>query len=137
MLQQLHERSLTISSDPQHITEAETMVEEIENEINLSEEQMGNIMLCVSEAVRNAMEHGNKNRAEKKVLIEVKRKDDALMIAVKDEGEGFDFEHLPDPTSPENLEKLTGRGVFLMRTLSDGVEYKDGGSRVEMKFNVA
>ena len=57
-------------------------------------------------------------------------------LAIKDEGEGFDFNNLPDPTAPENLEKPTGRGVFLMKNLSDLVVFSDNGSVVEIHFKL-
>ena len=61
---------------------------------------------------------------------------DRLSFSVQDEGEGFDHESLPDPTDPENLEKISGRGVFLMKHLADEVEFSENGTRVEMKFKV-
>ena len=57
--------------------------------------------------------------------------------AVADEGEGFDFDNLPDPTAPENLEKPDGRGIFLMKNLSDDVKFDDNGSRVSITFAVS
>ena len=60
--------------------------------------------------------------------------DERLKIIVEDEGLGFDYNNLPDPTSPENLEKPGGRGIFLMKNLSDEVNFKDSGRLVELVF---
>jgi len=61
---------------------------------------------------------------------------DLIRVKIQDEGEGFDFEDVPDPTDPMNILTLNGRGVFLMHQLSDGVEYSDNGSTVEIKFKL-
>ena len=57
-----------------------------------------------------------------------------IKFVVKDEGKGFNYEQLPDPTSPENLEKPGGRGIFLMKHLSDEVQFKENGRVVELSF---
>ena len=54
----------------------------------------------------------------------------------KDEGEGFDYSYIPDPTLPDNIEKDAGRGLYLMKTLSDDLIFEDGGSKVTMVFNL-
>ena len=134
---QLQERIIALPSDPLRIVEAENLVEEIRQELGLSEEQNGNVLLCVTEAVRNAMQHGNRMDPSKAVRIHVQQLDDILLISVQDEGSGFDFEHLPDPTAPENLEKLTGRGVFLIRQLADETGFENNGSGIVMKFHLS
>jgi serine/threonine-protein kinase RsbW len=63
-------------------------------------------------------------------------KGDKIIFVVSDQGPGFDFEHLPDPTDPENIEKPHGRGVFLMRALADSVEFSDHGATVAMAFSL-
>jgi serine/threonine-protein kinase RsbW len=57
-----------------------------------------------------------------------------LDITVTDEGEGFEYGNLPDPTDPKNIENLHGRGVFLMRRLADSIEYNTSGNEVKMRF---
>ncbi len=60
--------------------------------------------------------------------------DESISFIVWDEGKGFDFSNIPDPTLPENLEKTHGRGVFLMNHLADDIEFGENGAIVEMKF---
>lgn len=57
-----------------------------------------------------------------------------MIITVEDEGEGFDFSHIPNPTTPENLMKTTGRGLYLMMTLTDNLLFTRNGAKVEMTF---
>ena len=99
-------------------------------------ELYGNILIALSEAVNNAIIHGNKNIVDKEALVEASLTDNLLIFTVTDQGVGFNFLNLPDPTLPENLEKPQGRGVFLMNHLSDGVVYQEPGTSVEISFNI-
>ena len=60
----------------------------------------------------------------------------SVRFVIEDEGGGFDFNNLPDPTSPENLEKVKGRGIFLIKNLSDKAKFKNGGRVVDMLFKL-
>ncbi len=84
------------------------------------------------EALRNAMIHGNKQDPGKKVVVETDIIENAVVISVEDEGEGFDPKKLPDPTLDENILKEGGRGVYLINHLMDEVKYENGGRRVVM-----
>jgi len=90
------------------------------------------IRLALEEALVNAVKYGNKADPGKPVLIKVEVTGEAVTIEIKDQGAGFDYEHLALPTDKENLEKLSGRGVFLIKNLMDQVDYLDNGSRVRM-----
>jgi serine/threonine-protein kinase RsbW len=94
------------------------------------------IELAVHEAVINAITHGNKNSDDKQVEVRFVTENDALVVYVRDYGEGFDPSKLPDPTSSDNLLNPSGRGIFYMRTFMDEVEHSihsEGGSVVRMK----
>ena len=127
---------LELDSNPESVSEIEGLVEQIREEVEIPDELYGNILVCLTEAVNNCIIHGNKFSAEKKVAVTCVKKDNVLAFTASDEGEGFDFDHLPDPTAPENIEKVTGRGVYLMRQLSDYLNYSNGGASVEMRFNI-
>jgi serine/threonine-protein kinase RsbW len=90
--------------------------------------------VAVTEAVNNAIIHGNKCNPDKKVKVYYEVDGDRIMFSVADEGTGFDYYNLPDPTAPENIEKPSGRGVFLMKHLADQVIFADNGKTVEMYF---
>jgi serine/threonine-protein kinase RsbW len=80
--------------------------------------------------------HGNKLDELKNVTIAFKLDEEKLKIKVDDEGKGFDFKHIPDPTSPENIENVNGRGIFLMRKLSDKIKFSRNGATVELEFKI-
>ena len=125
---------LEISSDIVNVSEVESLIDKVCEEFALNEDNYGNILIAVTEAVNNAIVHGNKNNPTKKVEVAVNKEIKEIIFTVIDEGEGFDFNNLPDPTAPENLEKPDGRGIFLMKNLSDKVEFFDNGTKVCITF---
>ncbi|MGE5680419.1 MAG: ATP-binding protein [Bacillota bacterium] len=114
---------LEIFSDPNLLPEVEEFLENISKEINLEKSRINNLLLSVNEAISNAMLHGNKSDINKKVKITVNINQTKLSISIKDEGKGFDPEKIPDPTSPENIFKESGRGLYIMRTCIDDMHY--------------
>ena len=90
------------------------------------------VRLCVEEAVINAIVHGNRRDSSKSVRVTYWIKDDKLNVEVEDEGAGFDHKHLIDPTADDNIEKGSGRGVFLIHKLMDVVEYNEAGNDMKM-----
>ena len=130
------EERVTISSSTTEIAKVESLIDKVCEWNNFSEDNYGNVLIAVTEAVNNAIEHGNLNVQEKQVTINCVYDKNVLRFSVKDEGRGFDFNNLPDPTDPENLEKPNGRGIFLMRNLADKVEFSENGSKVDIEFVV-
>ncbi len=130
-------QKLRIPSRAENIILVERMIEDVCDLYNISEDYYGNILIAITEAVNNAIHHGNKSNPDKKVNVSYTSTPEKLLFTIQDEGPGFDYENLPDPTDPQNIEKPHGRGVFLMRNLSDEIEFSDGGSTVVMKFKVA
>lgn len=127
---------LELDSTPESISEIESFVEQLRQEVEIPDEIYGNILICLTEAVNNCIIHGNKFSPAKKVTVTCTKKDNVISFIAADEGDGFDFNHLPDPTAPENIEKTSGRGVYLMRQLADHLKYTNGGATVEMRFNI-
>jgi serine/threonine-protein kinase RsbW len=127
---------LEIPSKPENIYMVENFVDEIKEQLDIGDDVFANIMIALTEAVNNGIIHGNKMNENKNVVVECKKDKKLLSFTVTDEGDGFDYNNLPDPTDPNNLEKLTGRGVFLMKQLSDFLIYSKGGSQVELQFKV-
>ena len=125
--------SLAFDSDIAKISSVEKFIDSVCFEYKISEDVYGNILIATIEAVKNAIEFGNNNDKSKSVAVTA---DNSLVISVKDSGKGFDYDNLPDPTLPENIEKLSGRGVFLIKNLSDKTEFLDNGSRIKMTFNL-
>lgn len=127
---------LTLTSDPRNVARVETFVEKVVAKYRISPDMYGNILISLTEAVTNAINHGNHGDSTKKVSVRLKELTGKLAFQITDEGEGFDFDNIPDPTAPENLLKIGGRGVFLMRQLSDHVLFHDNGSTVEIQFKL-
>lgn len=128
-------QTVSFTSSIDNLNRAETLVDEVCNKFNVHEDHYGNILIAVTEAVNNAINHGNGNDTSKNVKIEVQESDKKIKFSVCDEGRGFDFNNLPDPTAPENLEKESGRGIFLMTSLADSVAFENNGSQVVLSFN--
>lgn len=128
--------SLAFDSDIAKISSVEKFIDSVCYEYKISEDVYGNILIATIEAVKNAIEFGNNNDKSKSVAVTAYTADNSLVISVKDSGKGFDYDNLPDPTLPENIEKLSGRGVFLIKNLSDKTEFLDNGSRIKMTFNL-
>ncbi len=130
------DQRLRIPSKPESLLLVERMVEDVCDVLGVKEDVYGNILLSVTEAVNNAIQHGNKYDLSKVVEITFYKLDKTLTFSIKDEGNGFDFNHLKDPTDPENLESPHGRGVFLMKNLSDSVSFENGGREVKIGFSI-
>jgi serine/threonine-protein kinase RsbW len=130
------DQRLRIPSKPESLLLVERMVEDVCDVLGVKEDVYGNILLSVTEAVNNAIQHGNKYDLSKVVEISFYKTDKVLSFIIKDEGIGFDYNLLKDPTDPANLESPHGRGVFLMRNLSDSVEFDNNGREVKIGFKI-
>jgi serine/threonine-protein kinase RsbW len=126
--------SVQIPSLSENIRMIESFIDNAKERFRLDEDIYGNIMIAVTEAVNNAIKHGNVGDSSKNVSLSLTLNDNLLKFVIKDEGPGFDYHSLPDPTAPENLEKPGGRGIFLMKHLSDDVAFKENGRVVELSF---
>lgn len=127
---------LKLSSNLNSVVEVRTYVDNIASKYCISPELYPNILISLTEAVTNAIVHGNCQDESKKVKIRFRKQHNGIAVCVSDEGCGFDFRNLPDPTAPENLTKCGGRGVLVMRALSDCLQFKDNGRTVEMEFKL-
>ena len=128
--------SLSLSSETKSLLILEKWINKLCETHSISSEKYGNIIIAVTEAVNNAIIHGNLNVISKKTVVSYDISEKTLSFFIRDEGVGFDFNNLPDPTDPENIETPDGRGIFLMRHLSDDVIFHNEGSFVEISFNL-
>lgn len=127
---------LEIPSLTANIRIIESFIDNAKDKYNIDDDIYGNIMIAVTESVNNAIRHGNALQNNKNVTICLNLEQDIITFTVQDQGPGFDFQNLPDPTAPENLDKPGGRGIFLMKHLADEVKFKDNGRLVELRFYV-
>jgi serine/threonine-protein kinase RsbW len=128
-------KKIRIESEISNLRVVENAIDEATSVIGISQDNYGKILVSAMEAVNNAIIHGNKSVQEKIVEVEISSKSDELIIVVTDQGPGFKPEKVPDPTTPENIEELNGRGIYLMSHLADKIEYNKKGNSVKMIFN--
>lgn len=128
--------SIEIPSLAENIRIIESFIDNAKEKYHLDDDIYGNIMIAVTEAVNNAIKHGNKDNSSKNVLISLSLEEGMIKFKIQDEGVGFNFHQLPDPTLPENISRPGGRGIFLMKHLSDEVDFKENGKVVELSFYV-
>jgi serine/threonine-protein kinase RsbW len=115
---------ITLRSIPRSIRRVETYLDKINATVHLNEIQMHKVMVSLTEAVNNAIIHGNKSDPEKKVTVRCEVLPGWLLFIVEDHGRGFKLDQVKNPLKEENLMRESGRGIFLMRTLMDKVEYE-------------
>lgn len=126
---------ISIPSISENIRIVESFIDNIKESYNINDDIYGNIMIAVTESVNNAIIHGNENNKNKSVDLQlVQEGKDTISFTISDEGKGFDHNTLSDPTSPENVDKPGGRGIFLMKHLSDELLFSDFGRTVTMTF---
>jgi serine/threonine-protein kinase RsbW len=125
---------ISIPSDYAAVRKVESLIDKVCGDLGVQEDFYGNVLIAVTEAVNNAIQHGNTFKEDLEVNVSIADKSDEFCFSIKDQGRGFDYNHLPDPTSPENIEKENGRGIFLMKNLADEVEFEDNGAKVNIYF---
>ncbi len=129
-------KDLNIPSEIGNLRLVEKAIDELSMALELSDEVYGNVLVATMEATNNAIIHGNNSDPSKIVRIKILHKEKELKVLIEDQGRGFDHYNIPDPTSPENLEKINGRGIFLMERLSDEILYLEEGRIVQLKFKL-
>lgn len=129
-------KKLIIPSLFKEAQQIEPYLQELQEQAGFNDEDLARIMLTLSEAVTNAIVHGNKEDPKKEVVISSCLDDNILSISVKDEGDGFNPADLPSPLKEENLLNEGGRGVYLIRQYTDGLSFSENGTRLVMEFEL-
>jgi serine/threonine-protein kinase RsbW len=134
-MEELH--SLQLASNSESVAVLENFVDDLVQKMQIGDDVYANLMTCLNEAITNAIYHGNKQNPDKKVFVNLEIiNNKRLVFAIADEGDGFDFTSIPDPTEQSNLEKLTGRGVYIMKRLADQCIYNSKGNELELHFKL-
>lgn len=142
MFQQLHTMSsnqmfkLVLHSKPENIEKIEPFVKQVQSYFNISDDLSFNILLVLTEAVNNSILHGNCADPDKCVHVASHMSNHQLYFEVRDEGKGFNPSDVPNPCCPKRIAEPNGRGVFLMRQLSDYLQYRDEGRSVNIVFKI-
>ena len=120
---------LKLPSRIESVDESAVFAERVARDWGYGDDFLSAIDLAVRESVANAVKHGNRFDEEKQVEVVITDAADGLELSVRDFGEGFEVDEIPDPTNPENLLKVNGRGILFMRSFMDevGWERADGG----------
>lgn len=128
----------SFKSNPELLPQIETFILEKFEEFNISKNIKDNLEMAVAEAAANSILHGNESDPTKNVEIKVSKSNDQLQISFKDEGKGFNPKDVPDPTIPENILKGSGRGLHIMKSLVDDVQYNftDSGTELILIFKI-
>ncbi|NVN96428.1 MAG: ATP-binding protein [Bacteroidetes bacterium] len=126
-------KELTIDSNLNNLYLVQQLIEEVCDEFNINNTYFGNISVAITEAVKNAIIHGNQSIADKKVAVLFAKENPAYTFIIIDDGNGFDYKNLPDPTDFNN-NTFTGTGIFLIKSLADKVDFKNRGNTIEISF---
>lgn len=129
-------KEYSFPADITNLDRVEKCINSILDYEEVDERLYGNVLIAVTEGFTNAVVHGSQNDNSKEVKIAYTSSNKDLAFSIKDQGPGFNYKDIPDPTKPENIEKLNGRGVFLISSLSDELKFEQNGSLLEMKFNL-
>ncbi|SFA77835.1 serine/threonine-protein kinase RsbW [Algoriphagus aquimarinus] len=125
---------ISIPSLIENIKIIESFIDNARENFEINDDIYGNIMISVTECISNAIIHGNQGDKNKLVHLELTLEEELLLFTIQDEGEGFDYNLLKDPTAPENIEKIGGRGIFLIKHLSDDVKFEENGTKTVLSF---
>lgn len=128
---------IELSSKVESLSKIESFIDDICERYKFGEDHYGNILIALTEAVNNAITHGNKLDPSKKVNLNMETTAEEVEFTIMDEGVGFDYNSIPDPTLPGNIEKISGRGIFLMKALADQVEFEENGRIIKLKFSIS
>jgi serine/threonine-protein kinase RsbW len=125
---------ISIPSLIDNIKIIESFIDNAKERFHINDDIYGNIMISVTECISNAIIHGNGSNPKKLVKLELRFLEDQIKFIIEDEGNGFEPNELQDPTSPENISNYGGRGVFIMKHLSDEVSFEDNGRKTILTF---
>ncbi len=127
---------VNLPSNKESMGKIEPILMQVQTIADIPEDRFYNLLISVTEAVNNAIMHGNKFDPLKNVTVSLTATEDFVEIEVQDEGSGFDPDTVADPREPENLLKSSGRGIFIIKSLLDDVTFEknDIGTKVTMKF---
>lgn len=131
-------KKLVLNSSFEELERLEPFIDELKQWANFDDEDSSRIMLTLSEAVNNAIMHGNKQNPDKQVVVlsTFDSENRKLTISVEDEGEGFNPNEIPDPLKEENLLNEGGRGVYLIEQYADDLQFSKGGTKAKITYQL-
>lgn len=130
-------QNIVSASNLESLSKNEILIDDVCEQFRFGEDHYGNMLIAPTEAVNNANTHRNKLDPEKKVSLVMEASENEVCFIIKDEGVAFVFNNVPDPTHPKNLEKLRGRGLFLIRALADEVGFEEYRTTINLNFYIS
>jgi len=130
-------KSLRLKSVPESMHQLEVLIEEVCDANNLNNTYLGCISVAVTEAFQNALTHGNHEDPDKIIRVDYQKTATGLTFTVSDEGEGFDHRAIPEIKDDDKEKTFPGRGLFLIQSLSDGIQFNDKGNEISIGFKTA
>ena len=127
---------INIGSRFENIDLVDLVTEAVLRHAGIDDASVERLGLAVREATANGVQHGNKGDPRKRVAVSFVLGKEEIEVRIRDEGEGFDLASLPDPTDPQNLFKPRGRGILLINTFMDAVDFQfdvEGGTQVTLR----
>jgi len=126
---------LIIGSNKSELNKVESFVQEVWGYYDLPKDRFNKIFLCISEAVHNSITHGNKGFQHKSIEVKLICENEEIYVEIADEGEGFDHQNVADPTEKENLLKESGRGIHIIKSLANKVEFNREGNCIRFQID--
>lgn len=128
-------KTISIQSHVHNICKVEHFLNNVFKELKFSRKIYCKLYLATIEAVNNAIIHGNSCNIDKSVYIKLSDLSNTIIVEIKDEGKGFSYHTVSDPTQPNNIKKESGRGIFIMKQYADQIKYNKSGNQVKLIFN--
>lgn len=131
--ERIEEFEVVIPSDTAAGQSVQDRIVQFLEDLQYNERDVFGIRLAIEEALVNAIKHGNRMDPSKSVRVFCRVCQQKIRIEIEDQGEGFRPDNVPDPTTDENLERPSGRGIMLMRAFMTSIEYNAVGNRVVLE----
>lgn len=129
--------TLQLPSKLESLNLLENFVDGLKEKYDISDDTYANMLICLNEVINNAIVHGNREEESKTVYMNLEVRNSKLMVfTISDEGSGFNYNDLPDPTAPENIENVAGRGIFIVKQLADQCIFNSSGNEIELHFKI-
>ena len=132
----MNKKQIKITSEKINLGKVESFLTKIFDLFEINKDLFYKVLICVNEAVINSIVHGNKNETGKIILIQTFCTKNFLCFRITDEGEGFNYKNLPDPTTKSNLHCETGRGLFIIKSISEEINFRKNGKIIEFKIKI-
>lgn len=125
---------LVLNSNTDELNKVEPFLLAFFKKYDLPINYFNKVLLCISEAIVNSIQHGNKFDSRKQVLVMVRFEKNVITIEISDDGDGFDFENVANPTKINNIKQESGRGIFIIKSLCEEIHFKNHGNCIQFKM---